>query len=150
MKTTNAKQWLNRARNIDREINELLREKEEVRDRVLKITQSYTGDAVQSTKDPHKFDRVVELEMEIDRNIDELVAVKTEILHGIAQLSDGRYREILRLRYCNDQKDEKDENGEHKTGCTFEQIAVKMNYSYKQICRLHGRALLKMEEIING
>lgn len=150
MKTTNAKQWLMRARNIDREINELLKEKEKVRDRVLKITQSYTGDAVQSTKDPHKFDRLVELEMEIDRNIDELVAVKTEILHGIAKLSDGRYREILRLRYCNEQKDEKDENGEHKTGCTFEQIAVKMNYSYKQICRLHGRALLKMEEIING
>lgn len=149
----NAKQWLNRARNIDREINELLKEKEEVRDRVLKITQSYTGDAVQSTKDPHKFDRVVELEMEIDRHIDELLSVKTEILHGIAQLSDGRYREILRLRYCNEEKDEDgedDEDGKQKTGWTFERIAVKMNYSYKQICRLHGRALLKMEEIING
>lgn len=132
----NAKQWLNRARNIDREINELLREKEEVRDRVLKITQSYTGDAVQSTKDPHKFDRVVELEMEIDRHIDELVAVKTEILHGIAKLPDGRYREILRLRYLS--------------GKTFEQIAVEMNYSWRHVCTLHGRALLKMEEIVNG
>lgn len=125
-----------RARNIDREINELLREKEEVRDRVLKITQSYTGDTVQSTKDPHKFDRVVELEMEIDRHIDELVAVKTEILHGIAQLSDGRYREILRLRYLS--------------GKTFEQIAVEMNYSWRHVCTLHGRALLKMEEIVNA
>lgn len=125
-----------RARNIDREINELLREKEEVRDRVLKITQSYTGDTVQSTKDPHKFDGVVELEMKIDRHIDELVAVKTEILHGIAQLSDGRYREILRLRYLS--------------GKTFEQIAVEMNYSWRHVCTLHGRALLKMEEIING
>lgn len=125
-----------RARNIDREINELLKEKEDVRDRVLKITQSYTGDAVQSTKDPHKFDRVVELEMEIDRNIDELVAVKTEINKGIAQLSDGRYREILRLRYIS--------------GKTFEQIAVEMNYSWRHVCTLHGRALLKMEEIVNA
>lgn len=132
----NAKQWLMRARNIDREINELLREKEDVRDRVLKITQSYTGDAVQSTKDPHKFDRVVELEMEIDRHIDDLVAVKTEILHGIAKLSDGRYREILRLRYLS--------------GKTFEQIAVEMNYSWRHVCTLHGRALLKMEEIVNA
>ena len=132
----NAKQWLMRARNIDREINELLREKEEVRDRVLKITQSYTGDTVQSTKDPHKFDRVVELEMEIDRNIDELVAVKTEINKGIAQLSDGRYREILRLRYL--------------MGMTFERIAVETNYSWRHVCTLHGRALLKMEEIVNA
>lgn len=132
----NAKQWLSRARTIDREINELLKEKEEVRDRVLKITQSYTADTVQSSKDPHKFDRVVELEEEIDRNIDELVAVKTEINKGISQLTDGRYREILRLRYLQ--------------GLRFEEVAVAINYSYKQTCRLHGRALLKMEEIING
>lgn len=125
-----------RARNIDREINELMKEKEEVRDRVCKITQSYTGDAVQSTKDPHKFDRVVELEMEIDRHIDQLIEVKTEIIHGIMQLSDGRYREILRLRYLS--------------GKTFEQIAVEMNYSWRHVCTLHGRALLKMEEVVNG
>lgn len=132
----NAKQWLSRARTIDREINELLKEKEEVRDRVLKITQSYTADTVQSSKDPHKFDRVVELEAEIDRNIDELVVVKTEINKGISQLTDGRYREILRLRYLQ--------------GMTFERIAVTMNYSWRHVCTLHGRALLKMEEIVNG
>lgn len=132
----NAKQWLSRARTIDREINELLKEKEEVRDRVLKITQSYTADSVQSSKYPHKFDRVVELEAEIDRNIDELVAVKTEINKGISQLTDGRYREILRLRYLQ--------------GMTFERIAVTMNYSWRHVCTLHGRALLKMEEIVNG
>lgn len=125
-----------RARNIDREINELMKEKEDVRDRVCKITQSYTGDAVQSTKDPHKFDRAVELEMEIDRHIDQLIEVKTEIIHGIMQLSDGRYREILRLRYLS--------------GKTFEQIAVEMNYSWRHVCTLHGRALLKMEEVVNG
>ena len=136
VKHLNAKQWLSRARTIDREINELLKEKEEVRDRVLKITQSYTADAVQSSKDPHKFDRVVELEAEIDRNIDELVAVKTEINKGISQLTDGRYREILRLRYLQ--------------GMTFERIAVTMNYSWRHVCTLHGRALLKMEEIVNG
>lgn len=132
----NAKQWLSRARTIDREINELLKEKEEVRDRVLKIIQSYTADAVQSTKDPHKFDRVVEQEAEIDRNIDELVAVKTEINKGISQLTDGRYREILRLRYLQ--------------GMKFERIAVTMNYSLRHVFTLHGRALLKMEEIVNG
>lgn len=125
-----------RARTLDREINSLLEEKQDVRDRILKITQSYTGNVVQSTKDPHKFDRVVELELEIDRNIDELVKVKAEILNAISKLTDGRYREILRLRYLK--------------GMTFEQIAVEMNYSWRHVCTLHGRALLKMEEVIHG
>ena len=132
----NVKQWLMRARDIDREINSLLKEKQEVRDRVCKITQSYTGDTVSSSKDPHKFDRVVELELEIDRQIDELVRVKGEILNAISQLSDGRYREILRLRYIR--------------GLTFEKIAVEMNFSWRHACTLHGRALLKIGEVING
>ena len=125
-----------RARDIDREINSLLKEKQEVRDKVLKITQSYTGEVVSGTKDPHRFDRVVELEIEIDKQIDNLVAVKAEILNAISKLSDGRYREILRLRYIR--------------GMTFEAIAVEMNYSWRHVCTLHGRALLKMEGIING
>lgn len=132
----NVKQWLMRARTLDREINSLLEEKQNVRDRILKITQSYTGNVVQATKDPHKFDRVVELELEIDRNIDELVRVKAEILNAISQLPDGRYREILRLRYLK--------------GMTFEQIAVELHYSWRHVCTLHGRALLKMEEVTHG
>ena len=132
----NAKQWLMRARSIDREINSLLREKEEVRERVLKITQSYTTDVVSGTKDPHRFDRIVELEMEIDRNIDELVRIKAEINNGISKLADGRYREILRMRYLESK--------------TFEEISVAIRYSYKQTCRMHGRALLLMEGLING
>lgn len=73
--------------------------------------------------------------MEIDRQIDELVRVKTEILKAISRLTDGRYREILRLRYLD--------------GKTFEQIAVEMCYSWRHVCTLHGRALLKMEVIVN-
>lgn len=132
----NAKTWLMRARNIDREIDGLIAERDEVYSRLVSINQKLTGNTVQSTKDPHKYDRLVELDAEIDNAVYELVEVKTEILKGIRQLQDGRLREILRRRYID--------------GHTFEQIAVGINYSYKQTCRLHGRALLKMEEVING
>lgn len=132
---TNVKQWLNRARNIDKEINHLIEQRDEERSRLLSITQKLTGDTVQSSKDPHKFDRLVEYEVEIDRQIDELIRVKTEILKEISKLTDGRYREILRLRYLE--------------GKTFEQIAVEMNYSWRHVCTLHGRALLRMEVIVN-
>lgn len=130
----NIKQWLNRARNIDREIDVLVQERDETRARVEKITQTYDSIGVQSTKDPHKFDRLVELETEIDREIDNLVAVKTEILQAINRLEDSRYRAVLRGRYIDSK--------------TFEKIAVEMHYSYKQVCRLHGRALLKMEDVL--
>ena len=132
----NAKQWLSRARNIDREIDGLMRTRDETKARVLSITQSFTGDIVQSTKDPHKFDRLVELENEIDQRIEELLLVKKEIESGISVLHDARYREVLRMRYLRNM--------------TFEEIAVGIKYSYKQTCRIHGRALLKMEEVLHG
>ena len=131
-----AKQWLSRARNIDREINALLKVKEDTYDRILHITQSYTSDVVSGTKDPHRFDRIAELESMIDREIDRLVEIKAEIESKIFQLNDGMYREVLRLRYLE--------------GKTFEQISVDLNYSWRQTCRLHGRALLKMEELLNA
>ena len=132
----NAKTWLMRARNIDREIDGLIAERDEVYSRLVSVNQKLTGNTVQSTKDPHKYDRLVELDAEIDRCIDELVRTKMEIIRGIRRLTDGRHREILRKRYLE--------------GQTFEQIAVGIGYSYKQTCRLHGRALFKMEEVING
>lgn len=132
----NVKAWLNRAKNIDREINHLVEERDKEYARLISITPSYTADTVQSSKDPHKFDRLAEYKEEIDRQIDNLLAVKTEIITGIAKLEDGRHREILMGRYIEN--------------LTFEEIAVRIHYSYKQTCRLHGRALLKMEVIING
>lgn len=130
----NIKQWLSRARNIDREIDSLLRERTEMRDMLFSVTSNYEAIVVSGTKDPHKFDRLAILETEIDKQIDNLVSVKAEILRAINKLDDGRFRDVLRLRYLESR--------------TFEQIAVEINYSYKQTCRIHGRALLKMEEVL--
>ena len=130
----NVKAWLNRARNIDREIDSLLRARTEARNKLLSVTSSYEAIVVSGTKDPHKFDRLTELETEIDNQIDNLVSVKAEILREINKLEDWRYRVVLRLRYLESK--------------TFEQIAVEINYSYKQTCRIHGRALLKIEEAL--
>ena len=131
----NTKQWLNRAKRIDEEIDSLIQTRDETLSRILSITQSYTADTVQSTKDPHKFDRLAGLEYDIDRKVDELIDVKREILSTIHQISDRRYRLVLMKRYID-----------YKT---FERIAVEMHYSYQQICRLHGRALIEIGGIIS-
>lgn len=90
---------------------------------------------MQTSKDPHKFDKLVEFEEKIDKQIDRLYEVKTETLEAISRLNDRRYREILKGRYIE--------------GLTFEEISVRIRYSYKQTCRLHGRALIKMEVIVH-
>ena len=128
-----AKQWLGRARNIDHEIDNLIREKQRAKDRLTKITQSYESDGAQMTKDPHKFDRLAELENEIDQQVDELIETKREIMAVIKQLPDRRQRLVLMSYYID--------------GKTWEQTAVDLHYSYMHVMRLHGYALKDVENI---
>lgn len=84
--------------------------------------------------DPHRFDSLVELENKIDNRIDELMRVKAEILEAVNRVQDGAFRQLLTRRYI-----------EFKT---WEQIAVDMNYSYRQVTRMHGRALLALKDVL--
>ena len=129
-----AKAWLKRGWQLDREINSLLRTKEETRAWLMSVTASYTGEPVNGTRDPHRYDRLAELDERIDRRIDQLVAVKQEIMDAIAQVEDSRYRTLLTERYMEFR--------------TWEQIAVDMNYSYMHTCRLHGEALRELEKVL--
>ena len=129
-----AKQYLNRVRRVDKEITALLNLIQRTRDSITKITQAYDGDGTQSTKDPHKFDRLAELESLVDEKIDEQLALKTEILKTISKLTDRRYRLIL-TEYYLDMK-------------TWEQVAVDMNYSYMHVTRLHGYALKELSKML--
>ena len=73
-------------------------------------------------------------QVENKQEIDELIRVKAEIEHTISAVADERLRLILIARYINCK--------------TFEYIACEMHYSYKQICRLHGKALLRMQDVL--
>lgn len=130
-----AKQWLNRARRIDREIRTLEEVITSTRERLESVTQSYSGDGAQSTKDPHKFDRLVELESLVNEKIDEQIQIKTEILEAISQIRDRRQRIVLTEYYLNMK--------------TWEQVAVEINYSWRQVMNIHGRALQEMKIIIS-
>lgn len=128
------KQWLNRAIRLDREIDNLLKVQAMLRERATSITQSYSGDVAQATKDPHKFDALVAINDKIDQQIDKLSLVREEIMDTINRVEDSRYRQILTGRYI--------------AGWTWERIAVEIHYSYKQTTRLHGYALKAVSEYI--
>ena len=130
----NAKQWLSRARFIDREIALLQKTKEETRDNLTKITQSYESDGAQTTKDPHKYDRLVELENEIDQKVDELIATKREILNVIFKVEDRNQRQVLISYYIRMK--------------TLEKIAVEMNYSFRQIGNIRRYGIREVQKII--
>ena len=130
-----AKDWLRRGWQIDQEINSLLRTKQETRDRLTSVTAGYDGESVQGTRDPHKYDRLAELDEKIDQRIDQLVAVKQEIMDAIAQVEDSRYRTLLTERYMEFR--------------TWEQIAVDMNYTWRRVMQLHGEALNSIGQVVD-
>ena len=109
---------MNRARRIDREISQLLELQQHTRDRLTNITQTLTADIVSGSHDPHRFDKLAELESDINTKIDELVEVKREIFHLIQQLPTRSHRLVL-MSYYLDMR-------------TWEQTAVNMNYSWRQ------------------
>ena len=113
-----------------------MKTRDETRDRLTHITQSYDGDGAQASKDPHKFDALLELEDKVDRKIDELYKVKAEILDAIDKLEDSRERIALRVYYI-DMK-------------TWEEVAVELHYTWRQTMRIRKAALTKIEVIING
>jgi len=131
-----AKQYMNRVRRVDKEIaaldNLILRTRESLEN----TTQKYDSDGSQSTKDPHKFDRLVELEALVMQKTVEQVMLKTETVETISQLKDRRQRIALTEHYLNMK--------------TWEQVAVEMNYSWRQIMNIHGRALQEVQRIINA
>lgn len=129
-----AKQYLNRVRRIDKEISALLNMVQRTRDSLESITQNYDSDGSQSTKNPHKYDRLVELESLVDGKIDEQLELKKETLETISKLKDRRQRIVLTEYYLNMK--------------TWEQVAVEINYSWRQVMNIHGNALQEIQKII--
>lgn len=129
------KEWFSRARRMNRRLESLQQQRREEYERITAITAKPSGDVVDGTKDPHKFDRYTELDDMIASEIRELLAVKCEVKEVIHQIPDYRYRDVLDKRYIGMK--------------TWEQIAVEMNYTYRRITQLHGEALKAAEEYIN-
>ena len=129
-----AKEYLSRYRFLNDDINAKLEQVAELR----RKAQSVGGGNSTGTHSSQPYDRVgeitakiVDLEREINEEIDRSVDIQREIRRSISTVPEQRLRTILEYRYIN--------------GLTFEQIAVKMNYSYKQTCRLHGKALSEIK-----
>ena len=78
--------------------------------------------------------KIIDLQEEINRDIDQLVDLKREIMLVIKKISNVEYQTILENRYLS--------------FMSWEQIAVEMKYSIQQIYRLRDRAHKVVEKIV--
>ena len=126
-----AKEYLGQAYRLDQCINSKLEQVMSLRDLATKATSTLSDVAPSGTRNVHRMEdiivKIVDLENEINRDIDNLVDLKRDMVSVIKAVTDPEYQTLLELRFL----------------CfrTWEQIAVDMNYSIQHIYRLYDKAL---------
>lgn len=111
---------------------------EELRAMATRITPYYSAEGGGTHQAGDKLGaavaRILDAESRVSDELEMLEATEREIICTISKLTDGTLRTLLYERYIN--------------GKTWEQIAVQMNYTYRRVTQLHGKALEKIRELI--
>lgn len=130
------KDYLNQISRLNRMINNKLTEIAQLRELSCSISAVKNEERVLSSSDPDKigttYVKIDEMERNLDRMIDEYIDKKNTIIGQIDSIEDEDYYNVLFSKYIEKK--------------TFEAIATEMNFSYRNVTRLHGRALKVFEE----
>jgi len=133
-----AKEYLGQAYRLDQRINSKLEQVMSLRDLATKATSTLSDVAPSGTRNVHRMEdiivKIVDLENEINRDIDNLVDLKREMVSVIKAVTDPEYQTLLELRYL----------------CfkSWEQIAVELRYSIHHLYKLHNAALEVCEQLM--
>ena len=128
------KEWLKRARIIDKEINQLEIARKEAYEIAISTSVEMSKEKVKGSSGnamERKLVNYLEYDLQISRQKEKLLEYKAEILEAIASVEDTRYRTLLIAYYVNCK--------------SWEEVAVLMNYGIRQVYRLHGDALQKVK-----
>lgn len=130
------KDYLNQISRLNRMINNKLTEITQLRELSYSISAIGSEEKVKSSSDPDKigstYAKIDEMERNLDKMIDKYIEKKNLIIGQIESIEDEDCYNILFSRYIEKK--------------TFEAIATEMKYSWRQIIRLHGKALKTFEE----
>lgn len=123
-------EYLSRYRKLGKRIEQLSTERAMWLSRACKTTQTIS-DMPKAKNDAQgdsgEVAQYIEIGEEITRELRNLHRLRREIRTVIAALEDDTLQALMLYRYID--------------GMTFEEIAVRMHYSYVHVCRLHGQAL---------
>lgn len=118
--------WLRRYQDSLRRERELAEELEQLHARACKVTPALTGmpgGGGDSQSLARAVESIVQAQQELQAQINQCGYIRREVVAALEQVTNARDHEILRRRYLLGQK--------------WEQIAVEMYYSYKQVRRRH-------------
>lgn len=129
--TRQAKAYLWRVRDAERELKRLEEEYEQAKADILHLKAiQYDANKVTGGKIGDLSDAIAAIEGYMERLNEQwgkLEALREEAKALIERIADGRYREVLSRRYLQ--------------GQSLEAVAVGMGYNYRWIQRLHRRAV---------
>jgi len=117
-----SKEYLDQARFLDMRINAKLAQLESLKNLRLRA-ESADGTVM----------KIAAMQKEINRDIDSLVDLKTEITRRIRQLSKPEYQTLLELRYL--------------CFLTWDEIFLQMRYARRHFFRLHKQALEELDRL---
>ena len=132
-----AKEYLGQVSRINRMIKNKVSEIAQLKEIAINISAIDTEERVQTSPDFDKigkmFVRIDEEEDKLNSLIFEYIELKNKILSQIEGIKEETLYCVLFSRYVENK--------------TFEKIAIDMQYSFRQITRLHGKALLAFDKM---
>lgn len=134
-----AKDFLSQTFTVDKRINSKLHQVEHLNELATKCTSVWSD----MPKSPNRrqspmadaVDRIIDLQSEINADIDTLVSIKQEI-HAVIQAVDNiEYRTLLEYRYL--------------CCMPWEDISSVLGYNIRWVHRMHGKALIAVQIILD-
>lgn len=127
----NAKEYLSRAIQIEREIKSQLEYLSVLRTLVTKATAAVSDMPGSPTRNTCKMEdaimKIIEQEELIDAEIDRLVDCKKAMQLSIERVENLEYRQVLRMRYLAFK--------------SWNEVAAVMHYNVRHVYRIHKEAL---------
>lgn len=134
----NAKEFLQQIEKLDRLIENKMAEAQQWRDIANNTTVNMSGEKVSSSGShdivANAICKYMDLDAEIAREIDKLIAARKDVIGVIEQLSAAEY-DILHKHYVQ--------------GFTFGDLAITYDCSYSGVTSRHNRALKSVQKILD-
>lgn len=132
-----AKNFLRQIRRIDILLDAKQKELDVIRSKTIYPGISYE-EKVQTSFSNNKENQLINLieyEIDLNKSIDEFIRIKKDVSSVIDKLEEGDQIDILYKRYFQ--------------YMTWEEIAASKNYTYQWIHKLHAKALIEIQKILD-